>query len=318
MSAQQTLTLPLGPLDAPRVRSVLELGGFDFDSAPYAFFRARTAGCVATFYEKGKLVLQGADAAAWARVLDCETTEAVLEETELAASAEPYAAALERHPDPKPERWVGIDETGKGDYFGPLVVAAAVVSRDQVALLQELGVADSKRLSDPQAKKLAQELKALCPFEKVVLLPAKYNDVYARIGNLNTLLAWGHARALDGVLEKAPEATWALSDQFAKDPGLIQSRFRGRAKDIRHDQWPKAEADPAVAVASILARAEFLWQMDALSKQAGRTLPKGAGPPVLSAAKALIAEAGPEVLGQFAKLHFKTTQQLGIAHRPES
>jgi ribonuclease HIII len=205
---------------------------------------------------------------------------------------------------------VGIDETGKGDYFGPLVVVAAAITRDRVPLLRELGVGDSKRISDGVIIKMAPKLKACCTFRQVVIRPPRYNALYEKIGNLNRLLAWGHARALEDVLEVAPEATWALSDQFARDTRVVERQLMERGRQITLAQRTKAESDPAVAVASILARNEFLWQMKALGREMGRTLPKGAGPPVLAAARALVAAQGRDVLGSCAKLHFKTTNQL--------
>ena len=174
----------------------------------------------------------------------------------------------------------------------------------------ELGVGDSKRISDPVIKKLAPKLKACCTYRQVVVKPGRYNPLYAKIGNLNRLLAWGHGRALEDVLEVAPEATWALSDQFARDKSVVERQLMERGRGIVLAQRTKAESDPAVAVASILARNEFLWQMTALERQMGRKLPKGAGPAVLAAAREIVATRGRDALVDCAKLHFKTTDQI--------
>lgn len=310
---QTTLTLVRDPKDAPAVRELLELEGFTFATAPYAFFRAQSAGCTATFYEKGKLVLQGRAADEIAALLGADVPEDDEDGSGLSVGVE---AALAKHPSPPPAAWIGVDETGKGDYFGPLVVAAVAVERDRVALLQELGVADSKTLGDAKILDLAKEVGAVCSFQKVVIGPAKYNEVWGRTKNLNKLLGWAHAKAIEGALEKAPNATWALSDQFSVDPQVITQHFGPLAKAIRWQQWPKAESDPAVAAASVMARAEFVWRMRALEKEIGLPLPKGAGPPVLAAARRLVAEKGRDVLAQVAKLHFRTTDDVAPGMRP--
>jgi ribonuclease HIII len=309
MAAQTTITLALQPIDAPRVRDVLEESGFQFEDAPYAFFRARGVHCIVTFYQKGKVVLQGRAASEWAE----EIAPGVGEGAKPGGTDDFFELALAEHPKPGPAVWAGIDETGKGDYFGPLVVVAASIERSHVALLRELGVADSKKIADKKVLSLAKELKTFCPHAKVVIGPQRYNALYKRIGNLNRLLAWGHARALEDLLERRSDITYALSDQFAKDKRTITSQLMDRGKQIQFAQRHKAEADPAVAVASILARAEFLWRMRALEKEVGDRLPKGAGPPVLAAGKKLVAKHGPEVLGKVAKLHFRTTEQLGVS-----
>ena len=251
-------------------------------------------------------MIQGAAAKEWAA--------AILGVDAIEEPTHPFDDALARHPKPPPAVWAGIDETGKGDYFGPLVVVAAAVSRDRVPLLRELGVGDSKRIADGRILDLAKQLKTCCRFRKLVIGPEKYNQLYPRIGNLNRLLAWGHARALEDLLEIVPECTWALSDKFARASSVLERQLLTRAREIRVDQWPKAESDPAVAVASILARAEFLWRMRALEQRTGYNLPKGAGGPTLAAARKLVANGADRAdLAKVAKLHFRTTEQLGLS-----
>lgn len=299
---QATLSLPALALRAPEYAATLTECGFELQEAPHAFWRARGPGCIATFYRSGKLVLQGPSAPTVAALLDLDVPEEPDEDEE------PFAAALALHPDPKPDAWVGTDEVGKGDYFGPLVVAAVRVERKHVALLAELGAADSKSLSDKKILDRAPDLKKAVAHKLVVVMPDKYNPLQARMGNLNKLLAWAHARAIEDILGVAP-ATYALTDQFG-DKSLVESRLGEAGRKLRLDQRPRAEADPAVAVASILARNEFVWRMRALSKEAGFELPKGAGPPVLAAAKRLVAALGKEALPHFAKVHFATTRQV--------
>ena len=296
-----TITQPADPLSAPLLKEQLEALEFTFQEAPYAFWRAKGSGCVVTFYGKGKIVLQGAAAVATAAYLDLDLPDAEPE-------GEPFAAALEKHPDPKPKAWIGTDETGKGDYFGPLVVVAVRVERERVPLLAELGVADSKTLSDKRILAIAKDLKQAVAFRTVVTGPEAYNRLYEKIGNVNRLLGWAHARAIEDILQIAP-ADYVLTDQFG-NRRLVESRLMEQGQKIRLDQRPKAEEDPAVAAASILARNEFVWRMRALSREVGFELPKGAGPPVLAAGKRLVAEHGATALRRFAKLHFKTTKTV--------
>ena len=255
-----------------------------------------------TFYTKGKVLIQGKAAQEVAGWIDPSRE---------ADGQEPFASAVAKHPVPFPECWAGIDETGKGDYFGPLIVVAAAVRRTDLPLLAELGVADSKKVSDHRVLDLSPQLKAICRFRKVVIGPERYNALYAKIGNLNRLLAWGHARALEDLLEPCPDVDYALGDQFAPDPKLVESRLGPRGRAIRFAQRPRAEEDPAVAVASILARAELLWQMRRLERETGLKLPRGSGAPVLSAAARIVETVGAEMLPRVAKLHFAITDQVG-------
>jgi ribonuclease HIII len=201
---------------------------------------------------------------------------------------------------------IGVDESGKGDYFGPLVVAACYVGEEHLAELE--GVRDSKTLTDKKALALAAVIRRTCPHEVVAIGPTKYNELYAKIGNLNRLLAWGHARAIEELLKKQP-ATLIVSDQFA-DPEAVKRRLFELGKQVTLESRVRAEADVAVAAASILARAEFLKRLEQLGVKFGLVLPKGAGPPVLEAGKAFVAKHGEDELANVAKTHFKTTQQV--------
>lgn len=204
------------------------------------------------------------------------------------------------------EGHIGVDESGKGDFFGPLVIAACYVGPEHLAELE--GVKDSKKLTDPMAIKLAAKIKRVCPHKLVVIGPAKYNDLYEQIRNLNNLLAWGHARAIEEVLALQPSRT-VISDQFA-NPALLKRKLFEKGRQIELISMVRGEADIAVAAASVLARAEFLWRLKGLSAECGMELPKGASPQVIAAGKRLVAQKGPEALRNVAKLHFKTTQSV--------
>lgn len=201
---------------------------------------------------------------------------------------------------------IGVDESGKGDYFGPLVVAACYVGPEHLAELE--GVRDSKKLTDPVATRLAQVIKRTCPHSVISIGPEKYNELYASIRNLNRLLAWGHARAIENVLELQP-CDLVISDQFA-DPAYLRKTLFEKGKAIELRSMVRAESDIAVAAASILARAEFLRRLKFLGDDNGVALPKGAGPQVLVVGKKVFAQGGLAALGKVAKLHFKTTDQV--------
>lgn len=207
------------------------------------------------------------------------------------------------------EGHIGVDESGKGDFFGPLVVAACFVGPEHLAELD--GVKDSKKLTDRQAIGLAIKIRAVCPHSIVAMGPAKYNELYEKFKNLNSLLAWGHARAIENVLEIQP-AKLVISDQFAAGGHAVKRALYEKGRSVEFRSQVRAEADIAVAAASILARAEFLQRLQKLSEEFGMTLPKGATN-VISTGRAFVAKHGPDALPQVAKMHFKTSQQVLMA-----
>lgn len=200
---------------------------------------------------------------------------------------------------------IGVDESGKGDFFGPLVIAACFVAPWHDAELE--GVRDSKALTDKKALDLAKVIKKTCPHEIVTIGPAKYNELHNKIGNLNKLLAWGHAQAIQKVLEKQA-CKLAISDQFA-NPAYLQSLLHKKGLDVVLLSMPRAESDLAVAAASVLARAEFLTRLKRLGDESGVALPKGAGPQVDEVAAKIIKTKGESALRDVAKVHFKTVEK---------
>lgn len=203
---------------------------------------------------------------------------------------------------------IGIDESGKGDYFGPLVIAAVYVDATTQGELKLMEVRDSKKIADGRILELAPDIKTICPHSVIAIGPQKYNELYAKIRNLNRLLAWGHAKALETLLERVT-CERAIADQFGNER-LILNALQEKGRKIVLEQRTKAEADLAVAAASILARAEFLIRLKRLSSEVGTTLPKGASPAVELAAKMIVKKHGQERLGAVAKLHFKTTKAV--------
>lgn len=204
---------------------------------------------------------------------------------------------------------IGCDESGKGDYFGPLVIAAVCVDASSETHLQAMGVRDSKLLTDTRILEMTEKIKKLCPSVVVPVEPKRYNELYAKTGNLNRLLAWGHAWTLEQLLEKAP-CQLAIIDQFG-DPSYVLKALREKGRQITIEQHTHAEEDTAVAAASILARARFVQMLKQLSKSAGVTLPKGASDPsIVAVGRSIVARGGQEQLAEFAKLHFKTTEAI--------
>ena len=203
---------------------------------------------------------------------------------------------------------IGIDESGKGDYFGPLVIAAVLVTPADEPDLRLMQVRDSKRISDGRILEMAPDIRQVCRHSVVAIGPQRYNELYAKIKNLNRLLAWGHARALENILEHS-DCPLAISDQFG-DERFILNALLEKGKKIQLIQRPKAEEDLAVAAASILARAEFLIRLKRLSEEIGLSLPKGASQAVELAARVVVNKFGRGRLEGIAKLHFKTTQSV--------
>jgi len=206
---------------------------------------------------------------------------------------------------------IGTDESGKGDYFGPLVSAAVYVDERSAKDLIEYGIKDSKKLSDGKNLELAQEVAKICRgrFAIIEISPEKYNDLYEQFKkekkNLNTLLAWGHAKAIEEILSKV-DCKVAIADQFA-DESFILGKLQEKGKKLKLIQMHKAEHNIAVAAASILARARFLEKLSKLSNEYKIDLPKGASQTVIENAKKVVDMYGKETLRKVAKLHFKTT-----------
>jgi ribonuclease HIII len=217
----------------------------------------------------------------------------------------------------KIETWIGTDESGKGDYFGPLVIAGVCINAKIGETLSSLGVKDSKKMTDKKVLELYPVIREKSLASDIVAIgPEKYNELYKKMKNLNVLLAWGHARVIENLLSGI-ECHFALTDQFG-DKALVEKALMSRGKQITLEQRPRAEEDIAVAAASVLARGEFLLKMESLSKKEGMTLPRGASEQVVRAAVALFKKKGMDGLSRVAKLHFKTTQAVLGAKKPAS
>lgn len=209
---------------------------------------------------------------------------------------------------------IGTDESGKGDYFGPLVCAGVWVDYELVKELKTIGVRDSKKLSDNRNAKLANEIKAVCQgkYSIVEIPPDKYNYLFSQMKregkNINVLLAWGHAKALENILATNP-CNNAVADKFGNEKYII-SKLQEKGRDLNLIQMPHAEVNIAVAAASILARERFLTKLKKLSEQYEMSFPKGASWRNIEVARQFVAKYGEENLNKVAKLHFKTTESV--------
>ena len=212
---------------------------------------------------------------------------------------------------PRDAAWAGVDESGKGDYFGPLVSAAVCVEPSVAAQLAALGVQDSKKLTDPRVRKLAPQIRMMTTWAKTEVAPPRYNTLYAEFRGegkrLNQLLAWAHARSIADLVERGADPAYAIVDQFADARVVDKATASSNLKIV---QFPRAEADVAVAAASIVAREAFLDWLARASARIGVDLPKGASPAVIAAAREIVARGGREALGSVAKLHFATTDKV--------
>lgn len=294
-------TVALTAEQAETLRGILVEQGFKFEPRPYTICFAQKPGLTVAIYEKGpKAVVQGKGTQ--------EFIEFTLEPEVLGEARLGYEEL--RHPDRFAPHF-GIDESGKGDFFGPLVIAGVYADQAIARHLLEAGIRDSKSIgSDAQIRKFAEIVRATPGLisEVVIVPPGKYNPLYEKIGNLNRLLAWGHARVIENLCARQPDCPAALSDQFA-NPRVLERALMEKGRKITLRQQTKAESDYAVAAASILAREKFIdWIADA-EKRWGVKFPKGASGAVLEAARALIQAHGADALRDTAKLHFKTTAQ---------
>lgn len=288
---QETLVVQLAPPEQARLARDLEGGGFEQRTVEHARFSVRGQGVIATLYRSGKLVVQGSEVKLFAeRYLDGRAGES-------APAAEGPIEVGER-------TLIGSDEAGKGDYFGPLVVVAVRADAKERRELVKAGVADSKTLSDERVRVLAPALEARYANATEVLEPAQYNLEHPRYKNLNPLLAELHARCIRRL---AQPGLLVLVDKFA-DERLVASRLEGLELELH--QRTKAEREPVVAAASVIARNLFLEGLEKLSEEFAVDLHKGAGEPTDRSAREFVRLHGREALARVAKVHFKNTQKI--------
>lgn len=294
-------TSPLTSEQAAKLKELLLAEGYKFDTRPYTLFYAQRDKLTVVVYEKGpKVVVQGRGTEEFVQY---RLEPDILGEAKLGYEEVLNPEMFEPH--------FGVDESGKGDFFGPLVIAGVYVDRDVARQFKEAGITDSKRIgSDKRIRDLAAAIrKTRTPQSVVTIAPQRYNELFLKIGNLNRLLAWGHARIIENLCEARPDCPRALSDKFA-DARVLQKALMERGRNIQLDQRTKAESDFAVAAASILAREKFIDWLQDNGKRLGVTLQRGVSASVKETARQIAAKGGRDALAEVAKMHFKTAAEV--------
>lgn len=307
MAQRNSFTFKLTPDQQTELVRLLRFGNYRPLEVEHTIAAAEGQDCNIALYKSGKCLVQGRGAQDWVTF--------VLEPNILLEARLGY----EDVHDPDLSRaHMGIDESGKGDFFGPLVIAAAYVDADLVNTLRDMNVRDSKTItSDRVAEDMARHIRKLLGerYALVTIGPAAYNRLYANMRNVNRILAWGHARAIEDLLAKVPDCPRAVADQFGPKRQIEQA-LMNKGRKIQLVQRHKAESDPAVAAASVLARAGFLGALHNLQKRFELPIPKGASAQVQESAAKLVGKHGPQILLETVKCHFKTTdavlEKLGL------
>ena len=287
---------------ATKLRTLLEELGFEFSPKEWTIFFAQKNKLSVAVYEKGpKVLVQGRGVEEFVQF---ELEPKILGEAKLGYEEVHSPEMFEQH--------FGVDESGKGDFFGPLVIAGVYVDRGIARKLLDAGVVDSKRIgSDARIRALADTIRktSLGLVETVLIGPAKYNELYDKFGNLNRLLGWCHARVIENLLGKKPGCPRSLSDQFA-DSRVINASLLKHGRKIAIEQRPRAESDIAVAAASVVAREGFINWLERKSNELGMRLERGVSPSVKDAARKLVETNGPGALREVAKVHFRTAHEI--------
>ncbi len=315
MKPLTSYTVKLTDAQAAALQAYLKSHDYESRDVPYARFAGSRKDINVVFYESGKLVLQGKGTQ--------EFVEFVLEPEILKEAKLGYEAVL------NPELLVprlGVDESGKGDFFGPLCVAGAYVNESVIKAWQDAGIRDSKNISsDAKIRELAELIRDTpgCVTSVVPVGNEAYNRLYSKMHSVNTLLAWGHARVIENLMgqkhKMVPPPVRAISDQFAYNKDTVAKALMSLGREIELVQRHKAESDIAVAAASILARHEFVTRLGALEKQLQIKLPKGASAAVDKAAKEIFSKLGVEGLGKVSKMHFRTALRAqGLPEPPKT
>jgi ribonuclease HIII len=307
-------TCKLTDAQAEALRALLMERGWKFREVPYARFAAEKEKLNVVFYESGKLVVQGK---ATREFIEFVLEPEILKEVKLG-----YEEVL--NPDLLLPR-IGVDESGKGDFFGPLCVAGVYVNETVIKSWKDKGIRDSKNISsDKKMAELADLIRDTpgCVTSVVPIGNDAYNRLYARMKSVNTLLAWGHARVIENLMglryRMNPLPAKAISDQFAASKDVIEKALMTSGREIELVQRHKAESDLAVAAASILARDEFVKRLAGLEKKYSLKFPKGASAQVDAAAKEFVEKMGADRLGEVSKLHFRTALRAqGLPEPPK-
>lgn len=307
-------TIKLTDAQAEALKVSLEMRSYKFRDVPYARFAADNGKTNVVFYDSGKLVVQGKGTQ--------DFVEFVLEPEVLKEARLGYEAVL--NPELLLPR-LGVDESGKGDFFGPLCVAGAYVNESVVKAWKDSGIRDSKNISsDNKIRELAELIRDTpgCVTAVVPIGNESYNRLYQKMRSVNTMLAWGHARVIENLMGQKnrmnPAPVRAISDQFASSKDTVAKALMPLGREIELIQKHRAEEDLAVAAASILARHEFVTRLGKLEREYEIALPRGASAAVDAAAKEFVAKYGADNLAKVAKMHFRTALRAqGLPEPPK-
>lgn len=269
---------------------------------PYAIFQAQEEDTVITLYESGKAMFQGTsadvDAAMWGTVLD-NTKEKQEEQKKKDQKYHNCSSA-------------GSDEVGTGDYFGPIVVTAAYVKKEDVEKLEKLGVGDSKKITDDKIKKITPELIKIVKYRSMILTNKEYNEKYTKDINMNKIKAILHNKVLYQLMtEEKPNIDYIVVDEFARENRYYE--YLNGIPNIQRNITFMTKAEDknlAVAAASIISRYIFLKEFDKLSDSIHIPLPKGAGRDVDEIGEEIVEKYGEEKLQDIAKVNFKNTDRI--------
>jgi ribonuclease HIII len=314
MKPLTSYTCKLTDEQATELKSCLKARNYQFREVPYARFAGEKEKTNVVFYESGKLVVQGKGTQ--------EFVEFVLEPEVLKQARLGYETVL--NPDLLLPR-IGVDESGKGDFFGPLCIAGVYVNEAVIRAWKDAGIRDSKNISsDKRIQDLAELIRKTpgCVTAVVPIGNEAYNRLHTKMGSVNAVLAWGHARVIENLLGQQhrmnPPPARAISDQFASSKNVVEKAMMALGREIELVQKHRAEEDLAVAAASILARDEFVRRLRELGKAFQAEFPKGAGPTVDTAAREFVERHGPDALSKVAKLHFRTALRAqGLPEPPK-
>jgi ribonuclease HIII len=309
-----SFTTLLTPDQAQVLEGILRSGNFELREVPYARVSGVRKDVNVTLYTSRKLVVQGKGTQ--------EFVEFILEPEVLREVRLGYEEVLD--PELLMPR-LGIDESGKGDFFGPLCIAGVYVNATVLGAWKNAGIRDSKKItSDAQIARLAKQIRETpgCVSTVVPIGPEAYNRMYAQNRSINRVLAWGHARVIENLLAQKhrmnPPPQRAISDQFASDKTTVEKALMSLGRGLELVQRHKAESDASVAAASILARDAFVQRLHRLGESFGMELPKGASAAVEAAGRRLVEAHGADALPKVAKMHFRNSYRvLGLPEPPK-
>ena len=269
---------------------------------PYVVFQAKDEDTVITMYESGKVMFQGTcadvDAAMWGTML--EDTKEKKAERKKENEKYYYSSA------------VGSDEVGTGDYFGPIVVTATYVPKEEIEYLEKLGVGDSKKIDDEKILKITPEIAKKIKYRSVILTNKEYNEKYSNDINMNKIKAILHNRVLYQLVnEEKPKYDYIIVDEFAREQRYYYYLNDQKVVQRGITFITKAEdKNMAVACGSIISRYIFLKEFDKMCDEIHIPLPKGAGKDVDKMGEEVVEKYGEEKLKEIAKLNFKNTERI--------